>query len=68
VNGNLTIAGVTRFVEMKAKVNMVGKGKLIFEGSQPIAMSDYGISAPTAIFGTLKTGNNITINFKVSFQ
>ncbi len=68
VNGNLTIAGVTRFVEMKAKVNMQGKGKLIFEGSQPIVMSDYGISPPTAIFGTLKTGNNITINFKISFQ
>jgi polyisoprenoid-binding protein YceI len=68
IKGNLTIAGVTRFVEMKAKVNMVGKSKLIFEGSQPIAMSDYGISAPTALFGTLKTGNDITINFKVSFQ
>jgi polyisoprenoid-binding protein YceI len=68
VHGNLTIAGVTRFVEMKAKVNMQGKGKLIFEGSQPIAMSDYGISPPTAIFGTLKTGNDITINFKISFQ
>jgi polyisoprenoid-binding protein YceI len=68
VNGNLSIAGVTRFVEMKAKVNMQGKSKLIFEGSQPISMSDYGISAPTALFGTLKTGNDITINFKVSFQ
>jgi len=53
---------------MKAKVNMQGKSKLIFEGSQPISMSDYGISAPTALFGTLKTGNDITINFKVSFQ
>jgi len=68
VNGNLSIAGVTKFVTMKAKVNMQGKGKLIFEGSQPIAMSDYGISAPTALFGTLKTGNEITINFKISFQ
>jgi polyisoprenoid-binding protein YceI len=68
VSGNLTIAGVTRFVQMKAKVNMQGKGKLIFEGSQPIAMTDYGISPPTALFGTMKTGNDITINFKISFQ
>jgi len=63
----LTIAGVTKAIDMQVKVSMVEKGKLTFEGSQAIKMTDYGIDPPTALFGTLKTGNDITINFKTSF-
>jgi len=66
--GNLTIAGVTRQIEMQVKVYMPVKGQLVFDGSQTIKMTDYGISPPVALFGTLKTGNEITLNFKTSLQ
>ena len=66
--GNLTIAGVTRPIEMLVKVFLPDKGKMSFEGSQVIKMTDYGISPPTAIFGTLKTGNVITLKFKINFN
>ena len=65
--GNLTIAGVTKAVDMQVKISMPEHGKLIFEGSQSIQMTDYGIKPPVALFGTLKTGNTITINFKTNF-
>lgn len=64
--GNLTIAGVTKPVEMKIKVTAVSGEKLTFEGIYKIKMTDFGVKPPTAILGTLKTGNDITINFKVS--
>lgn len=64
--GNLTIAGVTKPVEMQIKVTSAAGGKLTFEGIHKIKMTDFGVKPPTAILGTLKTGNNITINFKVS--
>ena len=65
--GNLTIAGITKPVAMNVKVSMQDKEKLVFEGTQTIKMTDYGIDPPVALFGTLKTGNEITISFKTNF-
>jgi len=65
--GFLTIAGVTKPITMQVKIVMQGQGNLMFEGAQTIKMTDYGITPPTALFGTLKTGDVITINFKTSF-
>ena len=65
--GNLTIAGVTKSVEMQVKSWMKEQGKLTFQGAQIIKMSDYNINPPTALFGTLKTGNELTIDFKTNF-
>ncbi|MBC7382545.1 MAG: YceI family protein [Bacteroidia bacterium] len=66
--GNLTIAGITRFVDMPVKVFMQDQGKIAFYGFYSLKMTDYGVDPPTALFGTLKTGNEITINFKVNFK
>jgi len=66
-NVNLTIAGVTRTINMPVNIYMQEQQKLIVEGSQTINMTDYGIKPPTALFGALKTGNAITISFKTSF-
>jgi len=66
-NVNLTIAGVTRTINMPVNIYMQEQQKLIVEGSQTINMTDYGIKLPTALFGALKTGNAITISFKTSF-
>jgi polyisoprenoid-binding protein YceI len=67
VKGNLTIAGVTKPVNLQVKIVMQPQGRLLFEGSQSIKMTDYNIKPPTALLGTLKTGNEITIRFKTSF-
>jgi len=67
VKGQLTIAGVTRPVEVQVKVMMPGQGKLLVAGAQTIKMTDYDIKPPKALLGTLKTGNEITINFKTTF-
>jgi hypothetical protein len=66
--GNLTIAGVTKAVEIQVKISMSDSGRLVFEGSQSIQMTDYGIKPPVALFGTLKTGDEIKINFKTNFS
>jgi polyisoprenoid-binding protein YceI len=67
VQGFLSIAGVTNPITMQVKVSMEGTGNLTFEGSQAIKMTDYGVTPPKALFGTLKTGNEITISFKTKF-
>lgn len=65
--GNLTIAGVTRLVDIQATVIADKTGKFIFQGSKQLKMTDYGIKLPTALFGVLKVTDNITIDFKTTF-
>jgi len=67
VKGNLTLAGIHRPVIMQATLYTSGPGKLAFEGSQQIKMTDYGVKPPTALFGTIKVNPDITINFKTNF-
>lgn len=66
VKANITIAGVTKVVDMQIQIKMPTAGKLVFEGSQKLKMTDFGLTPPTALLGTLKTGNEITIKFKVA--
>jgi polyisoprenoid-binding protein YceI len=62
----LTIAGATRAVDMT--VSAIAQGhNVTFEGSKTILMTDFNIKPPVALFGTLKTGDEITIHFKGSF-
>ncbi|HTB32943.1 MAG TPA: YceI family protein [Bacteroidia bacterium] len=65
--GTLFIAGVNKSIDMQVKVAAPNQGYLTFEGSKTVKMSDYGISPPTALLGTLRTGDEITINFKTIF-
>ena len=66
--GNLTIAGVTRLVTMPVKLTMQSHEKLTLEGSQTIRMTDYKVTPPVALMGTMRTGDEITINFKINLQ
>ena len=63
----LTIAGVTKPVDMQVKISMPQKGTMQFEGAQSIKMTDYGVTPPVALFGALVTGDEITIHFKTNF-
>ncbi|PHR69226.1 MAG: hypothetical protein COA67_10880 [Lutibacter sp.] len=64
--GELTIAGKTNKVSIETVINKKGN-RVILEGSHQLKMTDYGVDPPTALFGTVKTGNEITIDFSVEF-
>jgi polyisoprenoid-binding protein YceI len=64
---NLSIAGVTKAIDMSVTATAQAHGDITFEGSKTIKMTDYGIKPPVALFGTLKTGDDITIKFKTVF-
>ena len=63
--GNLTMAGASRAVTIHAKINSSQNSNISIEGSVPLKMTDFGIDPPTALFGALKVGNDVTIQFKV---
>lgn len=64
VIGNLTIAGKTQKIDLAAtaKYNAADKSFTV-NGSKKLKMTDYGVDPPTAMLGTIKTGNDITISF-----
>lgn len=64
---NLSVAGVTKTVDMTVNATASGHGNVTFEGSKTIKMTDYGIDPPKALMGVLKTGDDITIHFKTAF-
>jgi polyisoprenoid-binding protein YceI len=68
VKGKLTLAGICRPVTMQVNSFTLGQGKLQFEGSQTLNMTDYGVKPPTALFGTIKAHPEITIYFKTIFN
>ena len=41
---------------------------IVFRGELTLKMSDYEISPPTALMGTIKTGDEVTIRFSIPFQ
>ena len=63
--GNLSIAGVKQAIEMNVKGKVLAGGNLSFRGDKKLKMSDFKIDAPTALMGTIKTGNDITIAFDI---
>ena len=66
--GLLTIAGVTREVTMNVDYTGNGSQDINFNGILEIKMTDFGIDPPTALLGTIKTGDPVTIQFKARFK
>ncbi len=65
--GDLTIAGVTKRINQTFTVKLVGK-KAIFSGKTKIDMTAFEVKPPTALMGTIKTGKEVTIDFKVTYN
>jgi hypothetical protein len=63
--GSVTIAGVRKDVEQDVTVERQPDGTLRFTGSTPVMLRDFGITPPTAMFGALRTGNRVVVNFEL---
>ena len=66
VTGNLTIAGHTKEVSLILNGQKVDENTLKFKGSIPIDMVTYNVEPPTAMFGQIKTGKDVTIDFELT--
>ncbi len=68
VVGDLTIAGVNRRISFETTVFQQINGAAIFKGSKKIRMTDFNVIPPEALLGSIKTGNQIIVEFQVSFS
>ena len=65
--GSLTIAGVSRPIEFQVAF-AASEETLTARGSYDLKMSDYGIKPPKMMLGAIKTRDEITIRFEVTFK
>lgn len=67
VKGNLTIAGVKKEITLELETTQK-EAEVVLKGKKTIKMTDYGMKPPKAMFGTIKTGNEITIEFITNYK
>ncbi len=66
-SGTLTIAGNSRPIDITFDAKVTGD-KITFTGNKAIKMSEYKVDPPTAMFGTITTGDQVTIKFTSTFN
>ncbi len=67
-NGMLTVAGKTISAPLTATCTLNADGSLSCEGSRAMKMTQVGVEPPTFMFGSIKTGDDITISFKTTLK
>src|SRR5205085_5914337 len=61
--GKLKIAGTTKQIDVEVAYTTLPGGSLQCKGSKKILMTDYKVEPPTFMFGSVTTGDEITISF-----
>lgn len=63
--GTLVISGQEKVISMKVNAERLSDGKATAEAEQSLLMTDFGITPPSFMFGTLKVGNEIKVKFNL---
>jgi polyisoprenoid-binding protein YceI len=66
VEGDLTMNGVTNLIMLSVIGKTLPGGDLQFTGTRGLKMTDYKMKPPTAMMGTIKVGDEVTIKFDLT--
>ena len=66
--GDLTVSGVKKRISLNFEIDTSSAKSIILTGEKNIKMTDFNIEPPKALFGTITTGDEITIKFKSIFK
>lgn len=67
LTGTYTIAGVSKILKTTVKTTVTKDG-VNMQGSNKITFTDFGMKSPTALLGTIKTGQDLTLKFNLNFN
>ena len=65
--GTLTIAGKTQSIAMKVMALVNADRSISCHGTEKLMLTDYGIEPPSFMLGAMKVGNDLTIQFNLSY-
>lgn len=66
--GDLTIAGTTKSITMDVKAVKNGDNSYTFTGSYTTKMTAFDVEPPTAMLGTVRAGDEITVDFSITVK
>ena len=65
--GILTIAGNTQTINMKVSALVNADKSISCHGTERLLLTDYGIEPPSFMLGAMKVGNDLTIQFDLTY-
>ena len=68
LTGTYTIAGVSKVLKTQVKSTTGANGAVNLQGTNKITFTEFGMKSPTAMFGAIKTGEDLTIKFNLNFN
>ena len=66
-SGNLAIAGKTQVIAMKVMALVNADGSITCHGQENLILTDYGIQPPSFMLGAMKVGNDLSIQFNLTY-
>ena len=66
-SGYLTIAGTKKAADIIFNAKVSGNS-ITLTGNQTLKMTNFNVDPPTAMFGTITTGDEVTIKFETTFS
>lgn len=67
-NGDLSIAGVTKNVDIDVYCVVNKDATITCTGSEKLKMTDYDVKPPSFMAGAMKTGDDVTLNFTLLYK
>lgn len=61
VSGNLTMAGTTKPITVEARGKLLANGDMEISLSRKLKMTEFNMKPPTAMMGTIKVGDEVTV-------
>lgn len=66
--GNLTIAGVTKAMDVEATCALNADNTIVCKTIKSFKMSEFKVEPPSFMFGSVTTGDDITLEFNLTFK
>jgi len=67
-SGNLTIAGITQAISMDLIATVINDGIVSFAGSHQLKLSTYQVVPKKALMGSLRTSDDVLVNFVIGLK
>jgi polyisoprenoid-binding protein YceI len=68
LQGKLEIAGTSRTINVPFTGTVKSDQVVAVNGIVKLKMSDFGIKPPTAMMGTIKTGDDFELEYRIEFK
>ncbi|HSN48865.1 MAG TPA: YceI family protein [Flavobacterium sp.] len=68
LTGNLTMHGESKKFSIKSMAKITKTGDYQLRGSVPLKMTEFKMKPPTAVMGTIKTGDAVNVKYDITFK